>query len=187
MTHDELTGRPILPRDQLRHGAYYRRRCRNALIARWDAERGVFWHWRQKLDRIYLERIKHPTDEPRFDVFRVVEEWPNLKFEIPIPLEDDFPKDVFMGSVADLNEYEKEMWSRPGWEMLNAPNAAPVCRSSTHQFGNAPPAISSRFRKKTGASSRRQRACGNRSVLRRYLMARVDARHRRLTFDFCFL
>ena len=89
MTHDELTGRPILPRDQLRHGAYYRGRCRNALIARWDAERGVFWHWRQKADRIFLESIKHPVDEKfeRLDVFRAVEEWPNPKFEIPIPVE----------------------------------------------------------------------------------------------------
>ena len=121
MTHDELTGRPILPRDQLRHGVYYRGRCRNALIARWDAERRVFWHWRVKFNDIFLEKIKHPIDEPRFDVFRVVEEWPNRNFEIPIPLEDDFPKDVFTGNVADLNEYEKEMWSRPGWGDAKCP------------------------------------------------------------------
>jgi len=74
-----------------------------------------------KFNDIFLEKIKHPIDEPRFDVFRVVEEWPNRNFEIPIPLEDDFPKDVFTGNVADLNEYEKEMWSRPGWGDAKCP------------------------------------------------------------------
>lgn len=32
-THDEFTGRPILPKDRLRHGAYFKGRCRNATIA----------------------------------------------------------------------------------------------------------------------------------------------------------
>jgi len=130
---DELTGRPILPRDQLWHGVYYRGRCRNALIARWDAKRGVFWHWRQEFDRIFLESIKHPADEKfeRLDVFRVVEEWPNPKFEIPIPAEAACTDtamwymcaaaDVFTGNPADVNEYEKEMWSRPGWGDAKCP------------------------------------------------------------------
>src|SRR5262245_28568593 len=130
-THDELTGRPILPRDQLRHGVYYRGRCRNALIARWDAERGVFWHWRQKFDRIFLESIKHPADETfPIDVFRVVEEWPNPKFEIPIPAEvvwtragviESGPKAAFTGNRAHLNEHEKELWSAPGWGDAKCP------------------------------------------------------------------
>ena len=70
--HDELTGRRILPRDQLRHGRYYKGRCQNATVARWDAQRGVFWHWRVKVDRIYLERINHQLNEDFFDVFRVL-------------------------------------------------------------------------------------------------------------------
>jgi uncharacterized protein (DUF433 family) len=32
-THDEFTRRPILPRDRLVHGRYYKGRCRNATIA----------------------------------------------------------------------------------------------------------------------------------------------------------
>jgi hypothetical protein len=37
--HDEFTGRAILPRDQLRHGALYKGRCRNAKIGRWNAKK----------------------------------------------------------------------------------------------------------------------------------------------------
>src|ERR1700730_14183694 len=47
-THDEFTGRPILPRDQLNHERYYKGRCRNATVARWNAEEQRFYHWREK-------------------------------------------------------------------------------------------------------------------------------------------
>ena len=47
-----------------------------------------------KVDRIYLERINHPVNEDFFDVFRVLEELPNRKFEIPIPVEASCPKDT---------------------------------------------------------------------------------------------
>ena len=82
-THDEFIGRAILPKDRLKHGAFYKGRCRNSTIARWDGS--VFWHWREKFGRIYIETIRYPTDaeEPWWDVFDVVEELPNCRFEIP--------------------------------------------------------------------------------------------------------
>ena len=106
--HDEKTGRPILPKDQLVDGTYYIGRCRNATIARWSATHDCFFHWRQKFDRIFVEEIKHPIDEERYDVFRVVRELADVKFEIPF---DDAA--AFTGSVDDLREYDHELWRRP--------------------------------------------------------------------------
>lgn len=59
-THDEITGRPILSRDKLVHGGYYKGRCGNATVARWNAEESCFFHWREKFDNIFVERIKYP-------------------------------------------------------------------------------------------------------------------------------
>lgn len=109
-THDERTGRPILPRDQLVHGRYYKGRCRHATIARWNAEEQCFYHWREKVDFIYIETINYPADEtePWWDVFDVVEELPNCKFEILFDADA-----VFAGNRDDLFEFNKEMWKRP--------------------------------------------------------------------------
>ena len=106
-THDDITGRPILPRDQLRNGAYYKGRCRNATIARWNGE--CFYHWRERFGRIFIETIKYPTDEtePWWDVFAVIEELPNPEFDIPFDTGA-----TFTGNRDDLNEYAAEMWSR---------------------------------------------------------------------------
>src|SRR5271154_6091772 len=46
-----------LPKEALRHGVYYYGRCRNARIARWDAVRQVFVHWRKKFSDVFLEEI----------------------------------------------------------------------------------------------------------------------------------
>jgi len=126
-THDEITGRPILPKEKLVHGGYYKGRCRNATVARWNAEEQRFYHWREKLGRIYIETIKYPTDEqePWWDVFDVVEELTsetssltsetssltNHKFEIP------FDKGAaFTANPDELFEHNEEMWSRlPGY------------------------------------------------------------------------
>ena len=109
-THDEITGRPILLKDRLVHGRYYKGRCRNATVARWNSEKQKFFHWREKMGRIYIETIKYPTDEkePWWDVFDVVEELPDPKFEIP--LDHDA---TFFGNRSDLHEYDAKMWSRP--------------------------------------------------------------------------
>jgi len=109
-TSDEFTGRPILPKDQLKHGRFYKGRCRNATVARWNVEENCFYHWREKFGRIFIETIKYPTDEtePWWDVFDVVEELPWPKFEIPFDHEA-----VFAGNRDDLYEHNEEMWHRP--------------------------------------------------------------------------
>lgn len=109
-THDEFTGRRILPKEQLRHGAFYKGRCRNSTIARWNSEEQYFYHWREQFGRIFIETIKYPTDaeEPWWDVFDVVEELQQCKVEIP------FDKDAeFRGDPEHLTEFNVEMWSRP--------------------------------------------------------------------------
>jgi uncharacterized protein (DUF433 family) len=108
-THDEVTGRTILPKDRLVHGEYYKGRCRHATIARWNEQEQQFYHWREKMGLIYIDTIKYPTDElePWWDVFDVVEELPNPKVEIPF---DGDP--IFDGNPDDLDEFKEEMWKR---------------------------------------------------------------------------
>ena len=106
--HDEKTGRTIVPKAELVNGAYYIGRCRNATIARWSDARGTFFHWRVKFERIFVEEIKHPIDDHHFDVFRVVWVLTDPKFEIPF---DDAA--AFTGNVADLHEYDHELWRPP--------------------------------------------------------------------------
>jgi hypothetical protein len=60
-----------IPKKDLVHGAYYRGRCRNALIARWDANEQKFKHWRTKFGSTFIERICHPEDDQVYDVFVV--------------------------------------------------------------------------------------------------------------------
>jgi hypothetical protein len=76
---------PFLPKSALRHGAYYRGECRNASVARWNAERGQFYHWRNKWGLTFVETIKHPEDDEVYDVFLPFEEEPNPEREIPFP------------------------------------------------------------------------------------------------------
>ena len=61
----------LLRKDALVHGAYYEGTCRNARVARWHARAQCFVHWRVKCGFRFLETIKHPADEPHFDVFMV--------------------------------------------------------------------------------------------------------------------
>lgn len=76
---------PNIAKKDLVHGQYYKGRCRNANIARWNAERGVFVHWRTKFGETFLEEIRHPEDEKHYDVF-VVEALCDPVQEIPLPL-----------------------------------------------------------------------------------------------------
>jgi hypothetical protein len=108
---DEHTCKPVLPKDQLKDGAYYIGRCRNASVARWSAANDCFYHWREKWTTIYVEAIKHPLDYDVFDVFRVLEELPHSKFVIPI---DDSASHTFEGDPADLNQYNHQVWCSCG-------------------------------------------------------------------------
>lgn len=104
---DELTLRPILSKDQLQDKEYYVGRCRNASVARWNAQRDCFVHWREKFGTFYLEEICHPVDEQQFDVFRVIEQMPpgTVKYEIPFDLNSEFK-----GQLADLTEHDEKVW-----------------------------------------------------------------------------
>lgn len=58
---------PVIAKEQLEVGAYYKGRCRNANVARWNGR--LFIHWREKFTMRFLEEIKCPEDETHFDVF----------------------------------------------------------------------------------------------------------------------
>jgi hypothetical protein len=60
---------PVIKKEDLIHGAYYRGTCRNANLARWDVDNEVFWHWRYKFGDMFTEQIKCPEDEDHYDVF----------------------------------------------------------------------------------------------------------------------
>jgi hypothetical protein len=72
---------PKIAKADLVHGAYYQGRCRNATIARWNADEGRFYHWRYKFGW-FVDTICHPEDEQDFDVF-VVEAPCEPEKEIP--------------------------------------------------------------------------------------------------------
>lgn len=68
-----------IPKEALTHGTYYYGRCRNASIARWDAVKQCFTHWRKKFGSAFLEDIKCREDELHFDVF---DPWVELENDI---------------------------------------------------------------------------------------------------------
>lgn len=63
----------ILKKD-LKDGAYYYGRCRNAEVAMWDATEEVFWYMRTKFGDVFAEDIYHPEDDDGFDLFLPVAE-----------------------------------------------------------------------------------------------------------------
>jgi hypothetical protein len=65
---------PKIPKSKLAHGAYYYGRCRNATIARWNADVQRFVYWRTKFGESFVEEICHPEDDKVFDVFVVERE-----------------------------------------------------------------------------------------------------------------
>jgi len=74
-----------IARADLVHGAYYTGRCRNATVARWNADEGQFYHWRYKFGW-HVDCIRHPEDEQYFDVFVVEAQLPGVP-EKPIPFD----------------------------------------------------------------------------------------------------
>lgn len=75
---------PKVAKADLEHGAYYAGRCRNASVARWDANRGLFLHWRTKFGERFLEEIKCPEDDIIFDVFVTEHKLDTVTEEIPL-------------------------------------------------------------------------------------------------------
>ena len=78
-----------IPKEALRHGVYYYGRCRNASIARWDAARQVFVHWRMKFHDIFLEEINCREDDLHHDVF---DPWVELEDDHAIKTIEISPK-----------------------------------------------------------------------------------------------
>ena len=67
----------MIPKDQLVHGAYYEGECRNASVARWNAETQLFVYLRETFSTYFHEDIGYWQDakpgEHRFDEFRPYE------------------------------------------------------------------------------------------------------------------
>ena len=62
--------RGYLMKRNLKHGSYYCGTCRNAQVARWNAEKEEFIYWRQEwYGDEYTETIKHPEDDNGMDLF----------------------------------------------------------------------------------------------------------------------
>lgn len=74
---------PTIKKENLKHGHYYRGRCRNAEFARWNANEECFYHWRYKFGDTFIETIKCPEDDNVYDVFVVWGEIINPDIEIP--------------------------------------------------------------------------------------------------------
>ena len=75
---------------QLAHGRYYEGNCRNATVARWNADHNRFFHWRAKFGHKYVEDICHPDDEQYFDVFLADRELEAPDEPIPFPGEEGY-------------------------------------------------------------------------------------------------
>jgi hypothetical protein len=104
LTHDEETGKRFLTKEELEDGAYYVGHCRNASVARWNAEKQQFYHWREKWGIFSTETIKHPVDDEKFDVFLPHRKLEEPKFEIP------FDETEFKGDKKLLYEHNLEVW-----------------------------------------------------------------------------
>lgn len=60
---------PVIPKEKLVDGLYYRGRCRNATFARWNGQKQRFVYWRHKFGQEFLEDICCPEDDNKYDVF----------------------------------------------------------------------------------------------------------------------
>lgn len=77
---------PVIPLAQLEHGAYYHGKCRNAHIARWNAETQKFVYMREKFRTVFPEEIGYWTEGHQFDEFKPYGKLETPPFEIPITL-----------------------------------------------------------------------------------------------------
>lgn len=59
----------IFSKKELIHGFYYKGRCRNAVVARWNGELQKFIYRRHKFGNTFLEEICCPEDDHIWDVF----------------------------------------------------------------------------------------------------------------------
>ena len=78
----------MIPFEELEHGAYYLGSCRNANLARWNAEKQWFVYWRQKFSEVYAEEICYWVEalpgQHKFDEYKPYCKLENPPFEIPL-------------------------------------------------------------------------------------------------------
>lgn len=65
----EHEGKTFIHKKYLRDGEYYAGTCRNASVARWDAKENKFYYWRTKFGQSFIEDIRHPEDDDKYDLF----------------------------------------------------------------------------------------------------------------------
>lgn len=80
-----------VPLRELEHGAYYHGHCRNATVARWDANKQQFVYWREKFRYCYTEAIGYWVEGHHFDEFQPYGKVENPPFEIPLEAEVENP------------------------------------------------------------------------------------------------
>ena len=74
----------MIPKSELITGQYYKGRCRNALLARWNGER--FIYIRSKFGYEYPEAINHEEDFNGYDCFIPKELETSPGYEIPLKI-----------------------------------------------------------------------------------------------------
>jgi hypothetical protein len=82
-----------IPKEALIHGMYYYGRCRTASIARWDAVKQTFVHWRYKFGNTFLEETNCREDELHMDVFDPWVELGDHDYELATIPVSDLPPD----------------------------------------------------------------------------------------------
>ena len=78
-----MSGKKLIPKKDLKHGAYYRGRCRHGGLARWNEFDQHFYYWREKCNKFFVDRIRHREDDDVLDVFDAFEEVAVPNQEIP--------------------------------------------------------------------------------------------------------
>jgi hypothetical protein len=66
------------------HGTYYRGKCRNAQVARYNAETNKFVYMREKFGSVFAEDIGHAENDDGFDIFEPYTLMEIPPFEIPL-------------------------------------------------------------------------------------------------------
>ena len=59
----------MLRKEDLEDGKYYLGYCRNAYVAQWLESENAFYYMRKKMGDVFPERILHPEDDNKKDLF----------------------------------------------------------------------------------------------------------------------
>jgi len=59
----------MIKKSNLVNEAHYLGTCRNSYVAKWISKDNCFYYMRTKFGDTFIESIKHPEDDDRFDFF----------------------------------------------------------------------------------------------------------------------